>query len=52
MAASSWPSSSAIFLGAAAMSEPDVLKLESQEVLLLGRIETVLPPLQHYFWTP
>lgn len=36
----------------AAMSEPDVLRLESQDVLLLGKIETTLPPLQHYFWTP
>ena len=36
----------------AAMSEPDVLRLESQDVLLLGKIDTLLPPLQHYFWTP
>jgi len=36
----------------AAMSEPDVLRLESQDVLLLGKIDTTLPPLQHYFWTP
>ncbi|HEY3352545.1 MAG TPA: hypothetical protein VGQ83_04805 [Polyangia bacterium] len=36
----------------AAMSEPDLLRLESQEVLLLGKLETVLPPIQHYFWMP
>ena len=36
----------------AAMSEPDVLRLESQDVLLLGKLDTTLPPLQHYFWTP
>ena len=36
----------------AAMSEPDLLRLESQEVLLLGKLETVLPPLQRYFWIP
>ncbi|MBI5480911.1 MAG: PhnD/SsuA/transferrin family substrate-binding protein [Deltaproteobacteria bacterium] len=36
----------------AAMSEPDVLRLESQDVLLLGKIDAALPPLQHYFWTP
>jgi len=36
----------------AAMSEPDVLRLESQDVLLLGKVDTTLPPLQHYFWIP
>jgi hypothetical protein len=34
----------------AAMSEPDVLRLESQDVLLLGKIDTALPPLQHLYW--
>jgi hypothetical protein len=36
----------------AAMSEPDVLRLESQNVLLLSKIDVKLPPLKHYFWTP
>jgi hypothetical protein len=36
----------------AAMSEPDLVRLESQEVLLLGKLDTTLPPIQHYYWMP
>ena len=36
----------------AAMSEPDLVKLESLDVLLLGRLDTTLPPIQHYYWMP
>jgi len=36
----------------AAMAEPDVVRLESQDVLLLGGLDLTPLPLDHYFWMP